>query len=88
MYYKSVLKDTIRQRKEAKGMNRDLFEYEMKIAGYRTPEQRANAIGLSLSAYYRRLNNECECSQGEISKVRELLGSEKADQIFFGNKVS
>lgn len=69
-------------------MNRDLFEYEMKIAGYRTPEQRATAIGLSLSAYYRRLNNECECSQGEISKVRELLGSEKADQIFFGNKVS
>lgn len=69
-------------------MDKDLFEYEMKMAGYRTPEQRANALGLSLSAYYRRLNNECECSHGEISKVVELLGLEKANRIFFSNKVS
>lgn len=65
-------------------MNKDLFEYEMKKAGYRTPEQRATALNLSLSAYYRRVNNECECNRIIIARVAELLGWEIANQIFFG----
>ena len=41
-------------------MDADLFEYEMKKAGYRTPKMRAEALGISLSAYYRRVGNACE----------------------------
>lgn len=64
-------------------MNIDLFEYEMKKAGYRTPEQRANVMGISLSAYYRRINNKCECCKEEIGKVADVLGWDVAKAIFF-----
>lgn len=64
-------------------MNIDLFEYEMKKAGYRTPEQRAKVMGVSLSAYYRRIRNKCECSKEEISKVADVLGWNVAKTIFF-----
>ena len=69
-------------------MDKDLFEYEMKKAGYRTPEQRAKALNLSLSAYYRRVNGECECSKEEIGKVADLVGWDAAMRIFFDTKVS
>ena len=69
-------------------MDKDLFEYEMKKAGYRTPESRAEAIGLSLSAYYRRTSGECECTQAEIGQVAAILGWEKTQQIFFSKEVS
>ena len=66
-------------------MDKDLFEYEMKKAGYRTPESRANALGLKRSAYYRRTSGECEFSKAEIGRVADILGQEKAWQIFFNN---
>ena len=69
-------------------MDRDLFEYEMKNAGYKTPNSRAEALGLKLSAYYRRMSGECECSQTEIGRVAELLGWEIAKRIFFSPEVS
>ena len=69
-------------------MNRDLFEYEMKRAGYRTPESRAEAMGIKLSAYYRRIRGGCECSLAEIGKIANILGQELAWRIFFGNEVS
>ncbi len=70
-------------------MDKDLFEYEMKKAGYRTPESRTEAMGLkSLSAYYRRINGECECSQAEIRQVADILGWEIARRIFFNEEVS
>lgn len=69
-------------------MDKDLFEYEMKKAGYRTPESRANALGIKMSAYYRRISGECECSNAEISRVAGILGQQLAWQIFFGNEVS
>ena len=65
-------------------MDKDLFEYEMKKAGYRTPEQRAKVMGISLSAYYRRINQECECTKEDIGKVADLLGWDVAKAIFFG----
>ena len=64
-------------------MNIDLFEYEMKKAGYRTPEQRAKVMGVSLSAYYRRINQKCECSKEEIGNVADVLGWDVAKAIFF-----
>ena len=70
-------------------MDKDLFEYKMKAAGYRTPEARAEAMGLnSLSAYYRRVNGECECIQSEIDRIAGILGWETTKLIFFNNKVS
>lgn len=69
-------------------MDSDLFVYEMKKAGYRTPEARAEAIGLSLSAYYRRTSGECECTQADIANIANILGWETTRLIFFNNKVS
>ena len=69
-------------------MNVDLFEYEMKKAGYRTAEQRAEAMGISLSAYYRRLSKTCECSKKEMDRISDLLGQDVMLLIFFDQKVS
>lgn len=69
-------------------MDKDLFEYEMKKAGYRTPESRAEALGIKMSAYYRRTSGECECTKVEIGRVADILGQELAWRIFFGNEVS
>lgn len=66
-------------------MDKDLFEYEMKKMGYRTPDQRAKALNISLSAYYRRVNGECECSKEEIGRVADLVGWDAARRIFFDN---
>ena len=66
-------------------MDKDLFEYEMKKKGYKTPAMRAEAMGWTLSAYYRRVRNEVECSKEEIGKVADLLGWETAHRIFFDN---
>lgn len=65
-------------------MDANLFEYEMKKVGYKTPKQRAKAMGLSLSAYYRRVNNECEATKPEIERVAALVGKDTAWTIFFG----
>jgi hypothetical protein len=65
-------------------VDKDLFEYEMKKAGFKTPADRADAIGVSLSAYYRRVNNECDCTKDEIGKTAEIVGWEVARRIFFG----
>ena len=69
-------------------MDADLFEYEMKRKGFRTPKQRADALDISLSAYYRRVKNSIECTREDIEKVAALLGWEVARRIFFGNEVS
>ena len=69
-------------------MDKDLFEYEMKKAGYRTPESRAKALGVKMSAYYRRTSGECECTKAEIGRVADILGWELARRIFFGEEVS
>ena len=69
-------------------MDADLFVYEMKKKGYRSPKQRAEALDISLSAYYRRVRNSIECTREDIEKVASLLGWEVARRIFFGDEVS
>ena len=69
-------------------MDKDLFEYEMKKAGYRTPESRAKALGVKLSAYYRRTSGECECTKAEIGRIADILGWDLAVRIFFATQVS
>ena len=69
-------------------MDVNLFEYEMKKKGYRTSKQRADALEMSLSAYYRRVRNSIECTREDIEKVATLLGWDVAKRIFFGEEVS
>ena len=69
-------------------MDADLFEYEMKKKGYRTPEMRAEALGISLSAYYRRVRNTVECTREDIEASAAILGWDVAKRIFFGDEVS
>ena len=69
-------------------MDTNLFEYEMKKKGYLTSKQRADALNMSLSAYYRRVNNNIECTRDDIEKVAALLGWDVAKRIFFGEEVS
>ena len=69
-------------------MDSDLFEYEMKKKGYRTPEMRAEALGISLSAYYRRVSNTVECTRSDIDAIATIVGWDAAKAIFFDNKVS
>ena len=64
-------------------MDANLFEYEMKKKGYRTSKQRADALDMSLSAYYRRVRNHIECTRDDIEKVAALLGWDVAKRIFF-----
>ena len=69
-------------------MNANLFEYEMKEKGYKTASSRAEALGLSLSAYYRRISNSVECSKEDIEITARILGWDTAKRIFFGTEVS
>ena len=69
-------------------MDADLFEYEMKRKGFRSPKQRAEALNISLSAYYRRVRNIIECTREDIERVAHLLGWDVARRIFFGDEVS
>lgn len=69
-------------------MDADLFVYEMKRKGYRTSKQRADALNISLSAYYRRVRNTIECNREDIEKVASLLGWDAARRIFFSDEVS
>lgn len=69
-------------------MDADLFEYEMKKKGFRTPRMRAEAMGLSLSSYYRRVRNSIECTREDIETAAAILGWDAARRIFFGDKVS
>lgn len=69
-------------------MDADMFEYEMKKKGYRTPKMRADALGLSLSAYYRRVGNAIECTREDIEATAGILGWDVTKRIFFGEEVS
>ena len=50
--------------------------------------ERADALEMSLSAYYRRVRKRIECTKSDIEKVASILGWEVAWRIFFGNGVS
>lgn len=80
---KSVLKDT----KEVNKMDKFLLEYEIKRNGL-TVKQLCEAIGISTSAYYKKLKGVSEFTQGEIQSIISLLGVTDPTPIFFNPKVS
>ena len=82
-YHECVLNDT-NLHEGGNRMDADLFDYEMKKKGYRTPKEKADALGLSLSAYYRRVSNAIECTREDIAATADILGWDVTQRIFFG----
>lgn len=63
------------------------LEYEVKKKGYNI-ERFCRDLGMSKSAYYRKIKGVTEFTQGEIQKIVDLLGLESPMGIFFREKVS
>ena len=68
-------------------MDRYLLEYEIKKKGM-TVEEFCRKIGISKSAYYRKVSQKTEFTQGEISKTVDVLGLDSPMDIFVSDKVS
>lgn len=63
------------------------LEYEMKKKGYNA-ERLCHEIGISKSAYYRKMKGTSEFTQGEIQKIVDVLELNSPMGIFFSEKVS
>ena len=63
------------------------LEYEMKKKGYNV-ERLCKELGMSKSAYYRKLRGASEFTQSEIQRIVEVLGLVSPMGIFFVEKVS
>ena len=63
------------------------LEYVMKIRGVSVDEL-CKVVGLSRSAYYRKIKGTSEFTQSEIQKIVDLLKLESPVGIFFAEKVS
>ena len=84
MYLESVPKDT---NEGGNNMDKLKLEYEMKKRGV-SVDDLCNAVGISRSAYYRKVNGKSEFTQGEIQKIVDYLGLSSPMGIFFAEKVS
>ena len=63
------------------------LEYEMKKKGYNV-ERLCEKLGISKSAYYRKLKGTSEFTRSEIEKIVEVLELGTPVGIFFASKVS
>lgn len=70
-------------------MNVNELKAEMVRQG-KTPDQMCAAIGISKSAWYRKIGGESEFTHREISTIRHTLGlnDHQVTQIFFAEDVS
>lgn len=68
-------------------MDKLKLEYEMKKRRV-SVEELCNAVGISRSAYYRKVGGKSEFTQGEIQKIVDYLGLSSPMGIFFVEKVS
>lgn len=70
-------------------MNRSLLRSEMVLRNISQNEM-AQKIGLSRSAFYRKLNGTTEFNRDEIVKIKKILhlNDEKLLAIFFSTEVS
>lgn len=68
-------------------MDKLKLEYEMKTRGVSVDEL-CKAIGISRSAYYRKVSGKSEFTQSEIQKIVDYLGLSSPMGIFFAEKVS
>lgn len=68
-------------------MDKLKLEYEMKSRGV-SVDALCEKIGISRSAYYRKVSGKSEFTQGEIQKIVDYLGLSSPMGIFFAEKVS
>ena len=68
-------------------MNKALLEYEMKRAG-KTAAEMCELLGISKSAWYRKVNELSQFTRAEIEKIVEILNLDSPVDIFFAKKVS
>ena len=68
-------------------MNRNLLEYEMKERGY-TAEKLSREIGISKSAFSKKINGKSEFTLSEIQGIVTVLKLDSPLPIFFAEKVS
>lgn len=70
-------------------MNAKLLKSQIVLKGEKVPNL-ANYLGISKSAFYRKLNKKSEFTRSEISTLIHLLDieKEKAFEIFFDDYVS
>lgn len=63
------------------------LEFMMKKKEY-SVEKFCREIGISRSAYYRKVTGKSEFTIGEINKIVDILGLTSPMGIFFAEKVS
>lgn len=63
-------------------MNRNLLEYEIKSNNL-TVKEFYKKLGISSSAYYRKVSGRSEFTQSEILKTMEILKLKSPTPIFF-----
>lgn len=68
-------------------MNSALLEYELKVKGMKK-EELCEKLGISRSAFYRKLNGTSEFTLTEIQSIVDILGLESPVPIFFSKEVS
>ena len=68
-------------------MDKLLLEYTIKSKGH-TIDEYCDAIGISRSAYYRKVRGTSDFTQEEIQKSIDFLKLESPVPIFFTSKVS
>ncbi len=68
-------------------MNAALLEYELKRRGMKK-EELCEALGMSRSAFYRKMNGISEFTLSEIQNIVNTLDLESPVPIFFSDEVS
>ena len=68
-------------------MNKHRLYYEMGIRNV-TVTELCEAIGMSRSSFYRKVNQYTEFTQGEIQAILDYLHLDTAMGIFFDHEVS
>ena len=68
-------------------MNKALLKYTMETQRV-SVEELCAYIGISKSAYYKKINGKSEFTRGEIIKICQCLNLESPVEIFFAERVS
>lgn len=68
-------------------MDRARLEYELKKRNI-SVDDLCKCIGISKSAYYRKLKGTSEFTHSEIQRIIDCIGLESPMGIFFADKVS
>ncbi len=68
-------------------MNAALLEYELKIRGMKK-EELCEELGMSRSAFYRKMNGISEFTLSEIQNIVSILKLDSPVPIFFSDEVS